>query len=42
MVDEMRKVWETYYDAVTENYFRECLQGITKSSLLPEEVVFIY
>lgn len=40
MVDEMRKVWETYYDAVTENYFRECLQGITKSSLLPEEVVF--
>jgi hypothetical protein len=40
MVDEMGKVWNIYYDSITENYYRECLQGIENSSLSPEDVVF--
>jgi hypothetical protein len=40
MVDEMGKVWNIYYDSITENYYRECLQGIENSSLSPEEIVF--
>jgi hypothetical protein len=40
MVDEMGKVWNIFYDSITENYYRECLQGIENSSLSPEEIVF--
>jgi hypothetical protein len=40
MVDEMGKVWNKYYDSITENYYRECMQGIENSSLSPEEIVF--
>nr|HPI43377.1 TM1802 family CRISPR-associated protein [Candidatus Cloacimonas acidaminovorans] len=40
MVDEMGKVWDIFYDSVTENYYRECMQGIEKSSLSPEEIIF--
>ena len=40
MVDEMGKVWNIFYDSITENYYRECLQGIENSSLSPEDVVF--
>jgi hypothetical protein len=40
LVDDKRNVWGTYFDPITENYFRECLQNISKSSLTPEEVVY--
>lgn len=40
LVDDMRNVWGTYCDPITDNYYRECLQNISKSSLTPEEVVY--
>jgi len=40
LVDDMRNVWGTYSDPITDNYYRECLQNISKSSLTPEEVVY--
>jgi hypothetical protein len=39
-VDEMRKVWSTYNDPITDAYYRECMHGIENAALLPAEVVF--
>ncbi len=40
LVEDMRNIWQTYIDAVTDAYFRECLIDIEYSTLMPEEVVF--
>lgn len=40
LVDDMRQIWKTYNDPITDAYFRECLNGIETSIMMPEEVVF--
>jgi len=40
LVEEMRKIWQTYNDPITDAYFRECLVDIEFSTMMPEDVVF--
>lgn len=40
LVEDMRSIWQTFNDPVTDAYFRECLTDIEFSTMMPEDVVF--
>lgn len=40
VIDDLRLIWKTYTDQITEAYFRECMNNVENSSLSPEEAVF--
>ncbi len=39
-INDLREIWVEYRNPVTDAYFMECMTGIEKSTLSPEEVVF--
>ncbi len=40
LVDDMRQIWKPYQEPLLDAYYRECMQDIEHSKLMPEEVVF--
>lgn len=40
VIDDMRVIWNVYYDMSTDAYYRECLNDIEHSRFSPEEVIY--
>lgn len=39
-INDLREIWVEFRNPVTDAYFMECMTGIEKATLSPEEVVF--